>query len=334
MTTSGLLLPEALTLEVGRSTVLDVSAETQLCSRHGSLTTQLARLYDDVATHLHPLVGTTPDLPPRKPHPWTILTEHEHAAWPIMALSHPPVIPARNTPHIIRHLATAHRAMEAARCHAWAADPHTRDGYEPIRQNLPAQQQTTWAGVTATVLTVQAQHAMLHGWGVLSAFVGLQHEWRQYTARQVLQAITTEPHLLTHPAELAATTLWATLTLLHGNLPRPAGNEVQALARALRSLPDRTVTAPLPSPARLRQHLQTLLPALTDAEFTGMTDHLYGKVTSTPETTLKLTSGHLLTHAPGRTAYWLRRAGQVQIVTIVQDHPTAPLDVRAWHWNL
>lgn len=332
--TPGLRLPEALGRGVGRGTLLEGNAETQLCPRHGTLTTQLARLHDAVGLHVHRLVGTPPDLPPRKPHPWTLLTEHEHAAWPIMALSHPPVLPAGNTLHVVRHLATAHLAMEASRCHQWAADSHTRDGYEPLRQSLPPDAQGTWAGVTTTVLTVQAQHAMLHGWGVLSAHVGLQHHWRQHAAHQILQAVTAAPGLLADPAALACTTLWATLSLLHGDLPRQPEAQVQQLARAMRTLPERTVTAPLPSPARLKQHLLHLLPDLTDAEFHGLAGHLYGRVTGDPAAALRHASGQLLTRAPGHTAYWLRRAGQVQVVTIVQPPQAGGLDVRAWHWNL
>ncbi|RJF71016.1 hypothetical protein D3875_04885 [Deinococcus cavernae] len=329
-----LLLPAALALPLGRGTLLDAGAEAQLCPAAGSLATQLARLHDDVGEHLHRLTGTRPDLPRRKPHPWTVLTEREHPAWPLMALGHPPVIAADSTPHLVRHLATAHLAMDAARCHHWAADTHARDGYEPLRRSLPAEQQGTWAGVSATVLTVQAQHAMLHGWGVLSAYVGLHHEWRQHAARQILSAVTTQPDLLNDPSTLAATTLWATLSLLHGDLPRPPGVQVGNAARALRSLPEHTVTAPLPNPSRLCRHLQALLPGLTDQEFGSLADHLYGQVSTSPETTLRHTSGQLLTRAPGHTAYWLRRAGQVQVITVVSAQDAGGLDVRAWHWNL
>lgn len=330
-----LSLQVALTRPVGRGTLLDSGAESQLSSQ-GSLGTQLARLHDQVGIHMHRLVGTSPDLPPRKPHPWTVLTEHEHPVWPLMALSHPPVLPAGHTIHAIRHLATAHLAMDAARCHAWAASPPSRDGYEALRLSLPAEHQSTWAGVVATILTVQAQHAMLHGWGVLSAYAGLHHEWREHAARQVLSALTQEPQLLGQPPALAATTLWASLALLHGDLPRPHtdSHQVGHLARAMRTLEGRTHTAPLPHPARLRQHLQTLLPSLTEEEFRGMADHLYGRVLRDQDSTLRHTAGQLLTRAPGHTAYWLRRAGQVQVVTIVQPRPGEALDVRAWHWTL
>lgn len=331
--TTAFSLQQALNSPVGRATLLEPEAERQLCPAGGTLCNQLARLYDAVGSELAALTGTPPDLPPRKPHRWSILTEHEHVAWPMMALSQPPVIPAGQALQIVRHLATAHIAMDMERCRQWARDRHERDGYEPLRRTLPAEAQDTWAGIIATILAVQAQHAMLHGWGVLSAYVGLHPELKAEAARQILHALMSTPQKLAQPAELAATTLWATLTVLHGGADRPAPPELTLLARALRTLPQRMEVAALPHPRRLHDHLLRLLPDLTETEFQAMAAHLYGRQEVDAETTLKHTSGLPLKRAPGQTAYWLRRAGQVQVVTVTRGADDT-LEVRAWQWNL
>lgn len=329
-------LTRHLTESLGRATLLEPAAEWQLCPQQGSLSNQLVRLYDAVGLHLNTLTGTHPDLPPRKPHQWTVLTEHEHPGWALLALSQPPVISADDTPLIVRHLVTAHVAMEPARCREWARQTHERDGFEPLRRALPAGVQDTWVGLVASILTVQAQHAMLHGWGVLSAYVGLHPELKIQAAHDVLAALSRDPDLLERPQELAEVTLWATLGVLHGGLPRPSAHDPQGiskLARALRSVSKEAVVAALPHPTRLYAQLRESLPSLTQPEFEGMADYLYGVKVADQRTTLQHTSGQPLTCAPGQCAYWLRRAGQVQVVTSTQV-AGGGLEVRAWHWNL
>lgn len=331
----GFPLSSVLERPVGRATLLEPPAEAQLCGPAGSLSRQLARLYDGVGESLSELLNLPPDLPPRRPHPWSLLTEHEHPGWPLLALAQPPVLGELATRRVLVHLTTAHVAMEAARCQAWAQEAPPRSVHEPLLGSVPPEWSGTWLGLLSAVLTVQTSHALMHTWGLLSAYVGLETGLKEAVARDLLARLRASPELTSQPAELAALTLWAALTPLHGGWPQPGAAQVRALAGAMRRLPEQTVTAPLPHPRRFLEHLRSLLPSLTDAEFLPLSEQVYGGLTPAGEAALRLSSGQVLHRSPGRVAYWFRRAGQLYVVTVTpQPSEGGGLVVQGWQWTL
>lgn len=324
-------LAQMLLTPLGRSTPLEAEAERQLTGEHGTLTTQLGRLLDAVGDELRELLGVRPDLPPRRAHPWTLLTEHESQLWPMLALSRLPTVPPLGTARIARHLATAHLAMEVGRCRAWAHEPEPREVTEGLLSALVGEQPPTWADLLSAVITVQAHHLMLHSWGVLSAYVGLNTGLRLETARTMRRRVQEQPELCASPPELAAELLWASLGLLHGGLPRPEAAGLRQLAHAMRSLPERTVLATLPEPVALAAQLQDLLPRLPTGARRELAERLSGRQ---PTDAHQTTTGLLIVCEAGCTALWLRRAGEVQLIvgSAVGGQPYP--QVSAWRWRI
>lgn len=332
---ASLSLSSVLEQPIGRATLLESQAEAQLCGPAGSLSRQLAGLYDEVGGSLSELLALPPDLPPRRPHPWSLLTEHEHPGWPLLALAQPPVLGELATRRVLVHLATAHVAMEVARCRAWAQEAPPRSVHELLLGSVPPEWSGTWLGLLSAVLTVQTSHALMHTWGLLSAYVGLETGLKEAVARDLLERLRASPGLTSQPAELAALALWASLAPLHGGWPQPGAPQVRALAGAMRRLPEQTLTAPLPHPRRLLEHLRSLLPSLTDAEFLPLSEQVYRGVSPVGEAALRLSSGQLLHRSPGQVGYWFRRAGQLYVVTVTpQLSERGGLVVEGWQWNL
>lgn len=331
MTPAPPTLADSLTLPLGRGTFLEPEAQRQLTGEVGTLTTQLCELLDASLSEVRELIEVRPDLPARRPHPWTVLTEFENAAWPMLALSRPPAILVPATARMVRHLATAHLAMDMGRCRQWANEPAEREGTEPLLRALTAGDAPTWAALITAITTVQTQHVMLHSWGVLSAYVGLNVELRLRAAQTLLSALERTPALCQNPSEFAAEALWAALTLLHGGLPRPSTTEIKQLAHAMRTLPERTFVGILPESPDLLRQLAELLPTLGKAARHELADRLSGLL---PTDANQMTTGISALSQPGQTAFWLRRAGEVQLITCCAQMPNDPLEVRAWRWRL
>lgn len=327
-------LAESLASPLGRGTFIEQDAQCQLTGSAGTLTTQLCELLDASLSELRSLLEVRADLPPRRPHPWTVLTEFEHATWPILALSRPPALSVTATTRIVRHLATAHLAMDMGRSRQWAQAPALREGTEPLLDVLTegqADKTATWAALITAITTIQTQHVMLHGWGVLSAYVGLNLDLRIRAAQALLAALERQPELCQDPVSFAAEALWAALTLLHGGLPRPSTPEIKQLARAMRTLPERTFVGILPEPVDLTRQLAELLPTLAKGPRHELADRLSGLLPTDPNL---MTTGITALSQPGQTAIWLRRAGEVQLITCCTRTATDPLEVRAWRWRL
>ncbi len=329
------VLARQLGAVIGRGTVIDQEAQRQLTGAEGTLSTQLCRLLDRSLSEVRGLLEVRADLPPRRPHSWTLLTEFENAAWPILALSHPPALSALETARIARHLAVSHVAMDQANYRQWAQKKDGQDGTEALLRELGSEmgddQPPTWATLLAAVTTVQVQLTMLHTWGVLSAYLGLNHGCRVEAARFLLARLNEQPALIEQPGPYAAQALWASLWLLHGGLPLGSPDQLDLLARSLRTLPERTVRAELPDLQTLYAQLGDILPELTPAARRELSESLRGIQPTDPHI---VTTGLAASQQPGQMAYWLRRANEVQLIVCKAAAPGEPLNVYAWRWKV
>ncbi|WP_291426025.1 hypothetical protein [Deinococcus sp.] len=325
------VLAQRLGAVIGRGTVIDQEAQRQLIGPEGTLSTQLCRLLDGSLSEVRGLLEVRADLPPRRPHSWALLTEFENAAWPIVALSHPPALSALETARIARHLAVSHVAMDQANYRQWAQKKDNQDGTEALLRELCGEQPPTWATLLTAVTTVQVRLTMLHTWGVLSAYLGLNHGCLVEAARFLLARLNEHPALIEQPGPYAAQALWASLWLLHGGLPLGSPAQLDLLARSLRTLPERTAWAELPELETLYAQLGDILPELTPAARRELSESLHGIRPTDPHI---VTTGLAASQRPGQMAYWLRRANEVQLVVCKAPAPGELLNVYAWRWKV
>lgn len=315
-------LAQALLRPVQRGTIIESDSERQLLGPGGSLVSQLCRLFDQVGAELRDMLSLQPDLPPRRPHAWGLLTEDETPAWALMALRNPPPISATHTARLIRHLTSAHQAMPVQRARAWAATAAGGDLADQMLAELSGSQPPTWAMLVAVSVSVQAQHAMLSQWGVLSAYVGLAPQLKTAAAQQVLKALQSDCLLIKHPARLTEVALWSVLGLLHGGLACPDRAQIMALAKAMRSL--QSIEEVVPSAAALGEALATILNQATLPLGEIVSEMWSGRCSSTSDPII----GVQIVFQPGETAYWFRRGRQVQLIGCRNA------TVCAWNWTL
>lgn len=327
------LLPAALPAVPGRGVTLLPDAERQVLGGPGSLTRQLSGVYDDVTERVRVALRVPADLPARRAHPWTLLTEHESPLWPLLALKDPPPLTAAQVARLVRHLGSAHQAMPADRARQLGAPGAGAppDATDALIATLCGGAPPTWAALLAGLLTARAHHLLLGSWGVLSAFVGAHPDLRVQGARQLRAALLADPALAARPADLARWALWSALTPLHGGADPPGTlEEAVRLARGLRSLPQRTQAHALPDPAALAAHLRAWLPDLPDADLDRHAAALHAGQAGGPG---DAGVGLALLVRPGRAAYWLRVGSQVQLIVSEAGRGGAGAEWVVWSWQ-
>lgn len=307
-------LADALAQPLGRAAFLTSDAEAQLLGPGGALASQLAALSAGVGTALGELLTLPVNPLPRRPLPWTLLTEGEHPGWALLALSDPPALSAAGCAQLAAHLAAAPQVVSAAQRRAVAE--------QAPEKSLPP----TWADLLAERSVIQAAQALLSHWGVLAAYVGLNpHHRPRATELLWAELLGKQGAQLTQPLSLASAALWAALWPLHGGLPRPEQSDVVRLATALRQPAE--ACGPLPPEADLARSLAESLPGLDAAHVAAAARTLrWGNVAGADPG-----SGVCLSCQPGASAYWLRRRREVQLITC--SGPGAAVRNRVWTWE-
>lgn len=322
-------LSDALSVAVGRGTPLLPEQERQLLGAGGTLSAQLCRMLDGVDEELRCLLGLRPDLPRRGAHAWTLLTEGESPAWPLMALTNPPPIPAVQAARLMRHLGTAHQAMPLVRARAWASESATSsDQVGFLLGALAGADVPTWGMLLAATMVIQAQGLMLGYWGALSAYIGSHSGVKVLAAQQLLGALLGEPAQVDRPTTLAEVALWAVLSPLHGGWPRPPGEEVVRLANDLKNLPQRTQHLQTPTSGQLGDLLADHLPRLPEHVRHALIHDLQ---TGLDSGGADPSVGIPVTQQAGHTAYWLHLRQQTHLILCAAGEEG--LALQAWSWT-
>ncbi len=294
-------LVQAVRLSIGRSVAIAPEAAQQLCEE-GTLSQQNARLHQQVFVAAADLLSE-----PRVRLPQSagrlLLTEFEHPAWSLLALSTPPVYSEAQTLQYLQ---------------------------QQVGLRLPLTA-STWGEWLCRSLLATLQPLLLRYWGVLLLWAC--DEQRQLDERRpevawLYQQLLLNPELLEDPQALAEQTLWAILSLLHGTQPFEGTPRLLALTDALLTLSERTLVAPLPPASELEALLRWYLPSLTAQHSDQVARQLSGEA---PADEQSRQSGAVIIQRPGEVALWRRKRNEVQLTVTASPHLSLP---SGWKWKI
>lgn len=294
-------LADALPLPVGSSVVIPADTEAQLLGAHGTLANRFRALCAQTDAMIRELTAQPKDLFPQDWSRWTLLTEHEHPTWPMLALARPPALNPTQTAHCVAHLLQARMPTHPAQL--------LRTTHEPLPDS--------WGALLARQLKKQASRAILPSWGILAAYVGLTQ------SRSLLPDLLNTPQLLHDPSALARHCLWNALTPLHGGLDAPY------LLEETLSLLRLWSREPLPAPKdELLPYprLAASLEAHGIWEAREMAALLLHELREYPDNQ----TGRALRNEPACSLYWLRRGHKVVLVVVTMEL-SPRIESVVWH---
>lgn len=327
-------LSAALEQPIGRGTLISRSTAAQLLDGGGqgvrrTLAEHLWEVAADTVAELHVLLGGEPVPRPARLPEWALLTESEHPTWPLLALSQPPALASAASARVAYAQWTHPQPLSWARCRTLAQGGHGQQPLPLLEALGWLSLKLTWGQLLAVHLTVQAHQLTLPLWGVLSAHIGLQTDYRRQAAADLWEVMRSG--LPPAPSALAQAAGWAVLRPLHGGLPLQRA-QVESLIADLRTFSARPAPVSLPSMPELAHLLSRRfgergpeLAAQFMAQVQDPHEDIFGQ---TPQT------GLVLLAQPGQIAYWLRRGGQVQLMTATMNAPEETISLQSWVWDL